>query len=112
MKEVYKQLSCFYRDYSPNEWYWLVSYSGGKGSTTLLLLTLKLAEEKGFELGVVYNDGGGDIPELRGLVRRVLAYVEELGHRIYMINLRCLSSTTCLQSTLHLDGTLGGVVSG
>jgi 3'-phosphoadenosine 5'-phosphosulfate sulfotransferase (PAPS reductase)/FAD synthetase len=83
-EKVYKQLSCFYRDYPPNEWYWLVSYSGGKDSTTLLLLTLRLAKQKGFELGVVYNDDGGDLPELRELVRRVLTYVEELGYRTYI----------------------------
>jgi 3'-phosphoadenosine 5'-phosphosulfate sulfotransferase (PAPS reductase)/FAD synthetase len=83
-ENVYKQLSRLYKDYPPNEWYWLVSYSGGKDSTTLLLLALKLAEERGFELGVVYNDNSGDLPELRDLVGRVLAYVRGLGCRTYI----------------------------
>ena len=61
-----------YDVYSPRDWLWLVSYSGGKDSTALLLLVLRFACEKGFRVGVVYNDCGGDLPEVRALVYRVL----------------------------------------
>lgn len=73
-----------YRAFSPGVWVWLVSYSGGKDSTLLLFASLRFAEERGFALSVVYNDSGGDLPELRGLAYRVLDHVERLGHAVYV----------------------------
>jgi len=81
---IYRRLLDLHDLYPPHKWLWLISYSGGKDSTTLLLLTLKLAHEKGLRVGVVYNNSGGDIPEITDLVSRVLAYVRELGHETYI----------------------------
>jgi len=83
-ESVCRRLEDLYEMYHPHSWLWLVSYSGGKDSTALLLLVLKLAEERGFRVGVVYNDSGGDIPELSNLVGRVLGYVRGLGHETYV----------------------------
>jgi len=71
-------------EFDPKTWMWLVSYSGGKDSTLILLSTLKLAEKYGFQFAVVYNDCGGDLPELRSLVLKVLELIKDLGHKIYI----------------------------
>lgn len=71
-------------EYDPHNWLWLVSYSGGKDSTLLLFIALELSTKFGFKIGVVYNDSGGDVPELRQLAREVLRKVSELGHEVYV----------------------------
>lgn len=71
-------------EFSPNDWFWLVSYSGGKDSTLLLFSVSELTKRLGFAFGVVYNDSGGDLPELRALVYEVLDYVKSLGHEVYV----------------------------
>ena len=76
IKNVYKYLDWLFHSYPPSEWLWLVSYSGGKDSTTLLLLALSYAADKGFKVSIVYNDSGGDLPKLRGLVFEVLNAVK------------------------------------
>jgi 3'-phosphoadenosine 5'-phosphosulfate sulfotransferase (PAPS reductase)/FAD synthetase len=83
-RRIYERLEGLYVAYPPGEWLWLISYSGGKDSTALLLSTLRFAQGIGFKVGVVYNDCGGDLPELRGLVFKVLEYVRGLGHEVYV----------------------------
>lgn len=78
------RLNELYRKFTPNEWLWLVSYSGGKDSTLLLLTTLSFAEEHGFKIHVVYNDSGGDLPELRELTYKVLGIVAKRGHKVHI----------------------------
>jgi 3'-phosphoadenosine 5'-phosphosulfate sulfotransferase (PAPS reductase)/FAD synthetase len=75
-KVVYEHLDWLFYSYPPTEWLWLVSYSGGKDSTTLLLLTLSYATDKDFKVSVVYNDCGGDPSRLRELVFEVLSTVK------------------------------------
>jgi 3'-phosphoadenosine 5'-phosphosulfate sulfotransferase (PAPS reductase)/FAD synthetase len=84
LEKIYERLLDLYEKYSPNEWLWLISYSGGKDSTTLLLLTLKLANEKFFKVGVIYHDSGGDIPDVKNLVSETLSYVKKLSHEVYI----------------------------
>jgi 3'-phosphoadenosine 5'-phosphosulfate sulfotransferase (PAPS reductase)/FAD synthetase len=72
IKSVYRYLDWLFHSYPPNEWLWLVSYSGGKDSTTLLLLVLSYAADKDFKVSIVYNDCGGDLPKLRELIFKVL----------------------------------------
>jgi len=81
---VYGVLECLYERFSPGTWLWLVSYSGGKDSSLLLLSAIRFAESRGFTIAVVYNDCGGDLPELRGLVYRVLDVVRARGHTVYV----------------------------
>jgi 3'-phosphoadenosine 5'-phosphosulfate sulfotransferase (PAPS reductase)/FAD synthetase len=81
---ISRRLLELHKLYPPDEWLWLISYSGGKDSTTLLLLTLKLAYEKNFRVGVVYNNSGGDIPEIVNLVHKILTYIKKLGHETYI----------------------------
>lgn len=81
---VHGVLECLYERFSPSGWLWLVSYSGGKDSSLLLLSTLRFAESRGFSVAVVYNDCGGDLPELRGLAYRVLGVVRARGHAVYV----------------------------
>ncbi len=78
-----RRLKILYEKFSPSEWFWLVSYSGGKDSTLLLLSVLSFARDKNFSFGVVYNDSGGDLPELRELSFRVLRTIESLGYKVY-----------------------------
>lgn len=73
-----------YKIYDPKVWMWLVSYSGGKDSSLLLALTLKFAENKGFKIHVVYNDSGGDLPEHRDLIYKVLKEVMSRGHAVHI----------------------------
>jgi 3'-phosphoadenosine 5'-phosphosulfate sulfotransferase (PAPS reductase)/FAD synthetase/bacterioferritin-associated ferredoxin len=77
IESVYSKLLELYEAFNPCEWLWLVSYSGGKDSTTLLLLTLKLARERAFKVSVVYNDCGGDLPAIRALVFDVLNFIKQ-----------------------------------
>jgi len=81
---IYNTFQELYEKFDPTEWIWLVSYSGGKDSSLLLLLALEFAEEKGFSLNIVYNDNGGDLPELRDLVFKVLNVVSKRGHQVYV----------------------------
>jgi len=81
---LWKTLQELYEMFNPRDWIWLISYSGGKDSSLLLLLTLGFAEAKGFTVSVVYNDSGGDLPELRNLVFRVLDIVSKRGHQVYI----------------------------
>ena len=76
IRSVYGYLDRLFLLHPPSEWLWLVSYSGGKDSTTLLLVTLSYASDKGFRVGIVYNDCGGDLPKLRELVFEVLNAVK------------------------------------
>jgi len=77
-------LTKLYDEFNPKEWLWLISYSGGKDSTLLLITTLEFAESKGFNVHVVYNDCGGDLPELRELAYKVLEYVKLRGHVVHI----------------------------
>lgn len=83
-KDLVKMYEGLYGEFNPGEWYWLVSYSGGKDSTLLLITLLKFAESRGFKIHVVYNDTGGDVPELRNLAYRVLEFVKARGHVIHV----------------------------
>jgi 3'-phosphoadenosine 5'-phosphosulfate sulfotransferase (PAPS reductase)/FAD synthetase len=82
--DIRERLTRLYERFPPHEWLWLVSYSGGKDSTALLLAALALAREQGFRLAVVYNDTGGDPPELRALALDVLRWAAGIGHEIFV----------------------------
>ena len=81
---IIERLLNLYREFKPKDWIWLVSYSGGKDSTALLLHVLSFAEDKNFKIHVVYNDSGGDLPELRDLAYTVINLVKEKGHIVYI----------------------------
>ena len=81
---VIERLNRLYKEFEPSDWIWLVSYSGGKDSTLLLLHVLSFAEERGFKIHVVYNDSGGDLPELRNLAYTVISLVNRRGHTVHI----------------------------
>lgn len=83
-ERVFSTLENLLSYWNPHDWLWLVSYSGGKDSTLLLFAVLELARRRDFNIAVVYNDTGGDLPELRRLAYSVLDKVRSLGHTVFI----------------------------
>ena len=57
------ELQELYTKFPPNKWSWIVSWSGGKDSSFLLLKTIEFAEAMGFEIKVVHHDSMVEYPQ-------------------------------------------------
>ncbi len=56
---------------------WLVMYSGGKDSTTALILILETAKAYDMEVEVVYSDTGVEIPTLQNYANEFMNYLKQ-----------------------------------
>ncbi len=79
---ILKRLQELYLNYPPEEWDWVVSYSGGKDSTVLLKSVIEFADIMGFDFEVVHHDTGVEYPILKNHVRKVLNTLEDIGIKI------------------------------
>lgn len=65
--------------------HWVVMYSGGKDSTTALILILEAAKRQGIEVEVVYSDTQVEIPTLEKYAKKFLRYLKkELGVKTHI----------------------------
>jgi len=80
--EVWYRLQELYSRYSPEEWEWVISYSGGKDSSVLLNSVIALAEEERFDFEVLHHDTGVEYPILRDHVDKVLEQLRGRGIKI------------------------------
>jgi len=69
---VYSRLVELYKKYPPEDWRWIVSYSGGKDSSALLNCILEFSEKRNFSFEVLHHNTGVEYPIMEQHVNKVI----------------------------------------
>lgn len=78
---INNRLKQLYEIYNPNEWLWVVNFSGGKDSSALLTAVLNFAERNNFKVLVLHSDTTVEIPVVSRYIREIL---ENIGKNDYV----------------------------
>jgi 3'-phosphoadenosine 5'-phosphosulfate sulfotransferase (PAPS reductase)/FAD synthetase len=83
--KLLERLKHLYAKFPPQRFRWVVSYSGGKDSTALLMHVLEFSHSKGFQFSVVHEYTGMEIPQLSQHTVRTLSWLSKQGVEVHIL---------------------------